>query len=169
MKKAKGFTLVELVVVIAIIGVLAAILVPTMLNYVRKAKLKAANTNAKTAYNAVQEFFTDQMATQGLGIDDVLTQYGRKVVDCNIPPKSNLTPAQKAVHDVLAVNGISSGHVWVDKATIAGVDDVVYVQWTGEQNADGNPEAVIGQYPDAISWDTYKSANNAWKTYVAPA
>ena len=169
MKKAKGFTLVELVVVIAIIGVLAAILVPTMLNYVRKAKLKAANTNAKTAYNAVQEFFTEQMATKGLGIDAVLAQYGGNVVDCNIPPKSNMTPAQKAVHDILAVNGISSGHVWVDKATIAGIDDVVYVQWTGDHDADGNSEAVIGQYPDAISWDTYRSGSNAWKSYVAPA
>lgn len=43
----KGFTLVELVVVIAIIGVLAAILVPTMMSYIRKAKLKGANSNAK--------------------------------------------------------------------------------------------------------------------------
>jgi len=34
----KGFTLVELVVVIAIIGVLAAILVPTMMSYIRKAQ-----------------------------------------------------------------------------------------------------------------------------------
>ena len=58
LKAKKGLTLVELVVVIAIIGVLAAILVPTMLGVVQDSRITSANTLASNIKNRVTEFFS---------------------------------------------------------------------------------------------------------------
>jgi len=63
----KAFTLIELIVVIAIIGVLVAILVPTMTGFVNEAKLSTANANARTIYSIAQAEATFQQVS-GEGI-----------------------------------------------------------------------------------------------------
>ena len=50
----KGFTLVELIVVLVILAILAAILVPALLGYIDQAKSKQTVLNAKSALTAAQ-------------------------------------------------------------------------------------------------------------------
>lgn len=77
-RSRKGFTLVELIVVIAILGVLAAIIVPTTLHFVNQANDEAAADELSVIMNAVDAGLNSYIGDSSAAIDadtilDILT------------------------------------------------------------------------------------------------
>lgn len=67
MRKQQGFTLIELMIVIAIIAILAAIALPAYQNYVTRAQVSEAITAASSARTEVSEYASSQGSLPGSG------------------------------------------------------------------------------------------------------
>lgn len=90
--KKRGFTIVELVIVIAVIAILSAVMVPTFSGVVRKAKESAAMQEANNIARAVSATTEEGMFTNVSGVDAyIVTDEYWFAVDANKIGNANET------------------------------------------------------------------------------
>ena len=75
----KGFTLIELMIVIAIIGILTALAAPSFIRYRVKGYNASSNADVKNAFLAAQAYFSDY--PDGAVTDSILNDYGFRSSD----------------------------------------------------------------------------------------
>jgi type IV pilus assembly protein PilA len=60
-----GFTLIELMIVVAIIGILAAVAIPAFMKYIRKSKTTEAVQGIKKIYDGARSYYMDESNKRG--------------------------------------------------------------------------------------------------------
>lgn len=82
-KNNKGFSLVELIIVIAIMAILAGALAPALIKYINKSRRSADISNADTIRTACQTAMSDEEAMVAIGtgvtgasVSDLKSSYG---------------------------------------------------------------------------------------------
>jgi type IV pilus assembly protein PilA len=79
--KKKGFTLVELIIVVAVLGILAAISVPKFGNIQRKAKIKSDIASAKSIASVAASMAADGTLTEDYTTDNVELVASNEIAD----------------------------------------------------------------------------------------
>lgn len=67
LQKRQGFTLIELMIVVAILGILAAIAIPAMVGYIRRSKTSEASSNLNSIFKSAVTYYEQERAAQGVG------------------------------------------------------------------------------------------------------
>jgi type IV pilus assembly protein PilA len=65
-KKKSGFTLIELMIVVAILGILAALAIPAFIGYVRRSKTSEATGNVNSIFKAAASYMSVERTTRGM-------------------------------------------------------------------------------------------------------
>ena len=143
-----GFTLIEMVVVIAIISILLLTLVPAMYNYYTSSRLKSANSDAKVLFNSAQTIMQEYEFSERSAKDSFFYGYNKDALHTGtVMLKGKVNSSGKGVIYQVAVNGTD---LFTSETAAAAADYAAYKTENGKTVP--NPSTFGGRlarlYPD---------------------
>lgn len=120
LRTGKGFTLIELMIVVAIIGILAAVAIPAFMKYIRRSKTTEATMNIRKLFDSSVAYFSAEHAARN---GDIIPK--------QFPITVDRTPANTACPDKNVPNAATfADETW--QALNFSVDDPFLYSYTFE-------------------------------------
>lgn len=135
-----GFTLIELMIVVAIIGILAAIAIPQYQNYVLRSQVGRVMSEAGALRTAIEACLADGKTDIGLGVDEC---------DPGMNASNLLTGASQLGIPIAAGAGVPL------------ISDPLTDPITITATFGGNASALLSSGPTVLTWT--RDANGNWE------
>ncbi|MEO2216770.1 pilin [Chromobacterium vaccinii] len=151
--KQQGFTLIELMIVVAIVGILAAIAIPAYQDYTKRARVSEGLQLASAAQTAIAEYYASQGAFYASGSSPYNTGYG--LAAATSITGSSVSQVAVLANGVIQVtfNGTVLNNALIELVPIVGTGSVNWVcTYTGAATVASNAIAIASANQLSAGW-----------------